>query len=360
MIRSAIIIIIMIMCLAGCTMAPAYKRPDAPVPSSWPSGPAYKQAGSDQAVTAAADMGWREFYTDEKLQQVISLALINNRDLRVATLNIEKARALYRIQRAQILPTVNATGSLNEYKTPSSLSETGEAYNVRVYNANLGISSWEVDFFGRVRSLKDRALEQYLATEHARRSAQISLIAEVANAYLTLAADIENLELARSTLATQESSYNMINRRYELGSSSELDLNQARTRVEAARVDVARYTALTAIDGNALNLLVGTPVPAELLSEKLDATATPKDISVSLSSEVLLQRPDILQAESMLKAANANIGAARAAFFPTINLTTSIGTTSNDLYNLFKAGAGAWSFVPQVILPIFDSGSRWA
>ncbi len=229
-----------------------------------------------------------------------------------------------------------------------------------IYNANLGISSWEVDFFGRVRSLKDRALEQYLATEHARRSAQISLIAEVANAYLTLAADKENLELARSTLAAQESSYNMINRRYELGSSSELDLNQARTRVEAARVDVARYTALTAMDENALNLLVGTPVPAELLSEKLDATATPKDISASLSSEVLLQRPDILQAESMLKAANANIGAARAAFFPTINLTTSIGTTSNDLYNLFKAGAGTWSFVPQVILPIFDSGSRWA
>lgn len=359
MIRSALIIIIMIACLAACTMAPSYKRPEAPVPAAWPTGPAYKGLG-DKTGAAAADMEWREFYTDEKIQKVIDLALNNNRDLRVATLNIEKARALYRIQRAQILPTVNATGSLNEYRTPSDLSETGEAYNVRVYNANLGISSWEVDFFGRIRSLKDKALEQYLATEHARRSAQISLIAEVANAYLTLAADKENLELARSTLKAQESSYSMINRRYELGSSSEVDLNQAKTRVEAARVDVARYTALAAMDENALNLLVGTPVPAELLSEKLDATATPKDISAGLSSEVLLGRPDILQAESMLKAANANIGAARAAFFPTINLTTSIGTTSNDLYNLFKAGAGTWSFVPQVVLPIFDSGSRWA
>jgi len=340
-------------------MAPAYKRPDAPVPASWPTGPAYKDRGADK-TGPGADMGWREFYADEKLQKVIDLALNNNRDLRVAALNIEKARAVYRIQRAQILPTVNANGSLNEYRTPRDISESNEAYNVRLYNANLGISSWEVDFFGRVRSLKDKTLEQYLATEHARRSAQISLIAEVVNTYLTLVADRENLDLARSTLKAQESTYGMINRRYELGSSSELDLNQARTRVEAARVDIARYTALTAIDENALNLLVGTSIPTQLLTDKLNATAEPKDISVGLSSEVLLRRPDILQAEHLLKAANANIGAARAAFFPTISLTTSIGTTSNDLANLFKAGAGTWAFVPQVTLPIFDTGSRWA
>lgn len=360
MIRNAIILITVIGCLAGCTMAPTYKRPDAPVPASWPTGPAYKETGADRAGAAASDMDWREFYADEKLQKVIGLALNNNRDLRVAALNIEKMRALYRVQRAVILPLPNAAGSLNEYRTPADIGENGQAANVRLYNANVGISSWEVDFFGRIRSLKDSALEQYFATEHARRSAQISLISEVAGAYLTLAADRENLKLAHSTLKAQESSYGMIKRRYELGSSSELDLNQARTRVEAARVDVARYTAFTAADENGLNLLVGAPVPADLLSDSLDSVAAPKDVTAGLSSQVLLRRPDILQAESLLKAANANIGAARAAFFPTITLTTSIGTTSNDLAGLFKAGAATWSFVPQVNVPIFNSILLWA
>ncbi len=357
MIRKAIISIIVIACLAGCTMAPAYKRPDAPVPASWPTGPAYKDA--DKAGPAA-DMGWREFYTDEKLRKVIDLALDNNRDLRVAALNIDKMRAAYRVQSVVLLPLPNAAGSLNKYRTPADISEDGRAYNVNVYNANVQISSWEVDFFGRIRSLKDSALEQYFATEHAQRSTQISLISEVAGVYLTLAADRENLKLARSTLEAQESTYTMIKRRYELGSSSELDFNQAQTRVDAARVDVARYTAYTAADENALNLLVGAPVPAELLADSMEAIAAPKDISAGLSSEVLLKRPDILQAESLLKAANANIGAARAAFFPTITLTTSIGTTSNDLSNLFKAGAATWSFVPQVSVPIFNSALLWA
>ena len=360
MIRSAVIIIITIACLAGCTMAPAYKRPDAPVPASWPSGPAYKESGEGQAGAAAADIGWREFYTDEKLQKVIALALDNNRDLRVAAFNIEKTRAVYQISWAVLLPLPNASGSLNEYRVPADISDAGEGKNVRQYNANVGITSWEVDFFGRIRSLKDRALEQYFATEHARHSVQIALIAEVANAYLALAADRENLRLARSTLEAQEATYGMIKRRYELGSSSELDLNQAKTRVEAARVDVARYTALTAMDENALNLLVGAAVPAELLADNLDTVTAPKDLSAGLSSEVLLQRPDILQAESLLKAANANIGAARAAFFPTITLTTSIGTTSNELAGLFKAGAATWSFVPQVTQPIFNSVLLWA
>lgn len=360
MIRNAIIILAMIACLAGCTMAPAYKRPDAPVPAAWPTGPAYKETAAGQAATDASGIGWREFYTDEKLQKVIEAALRNNRDLRVAVLNVEKTRAVYRIQRAVLLPLPNAEGSLNEYRTPADIGENHEAANVRIYNANIGITSWEVDFFGRIRSLKDSALEQYFATEHARRSAQISLISEVANTYLTLAADRENLDLARSTLKAQESTYTMIQRRYELGSSSALDLNQARTRVEAARVDVARYTAVTAIDENALNLLVGAPVPPELLSDSLDAIAAPKDLSPGLSSGVLLKRPDILQAESLLKAANANIGAARAAFFPAITLTTSIGTTSNELAGLFKAGAATWSFVPQVSVPLFNSILLWA
>ncbi len=360
MTRKTIFLTVLAAILTACTMAPEYKRPEAPVPASWPTGPAYKEAVADRAGPAAADMDWREFYTDEKLQKVIEVALANNRDLRVAALNIERVRAAYRVQSAVIFPLPNAAGSLNEYRTPADISDKGEAANVRIYNANVGISSWEIDFFGRIRSLRDSALEQYFATEHARRGAQIALVAEVANAYLTLAADRENLKLARSTLEAQEATYTMIRRRYELGSSSELDLNQARTRVEAARVDVARYTAFTAGDENALNLLAGAPVPADLLADSLDLVAAPKDISAGLSSEVLLKRPDILQAESLLKAANANIGAARAAFFPSITLTTSIGTTSNELAGLFKAGAATWSFVPQVNVPIFNSILLWA
>jgi multidrug efflux system outer membrane protein len=228
------------------------------------------------------------------------------------------------------------------------------------YNVNLGFSSWELDLFGRIRSLKDRALEQYLATEQARRSTQISLVAEVANTYLTLAADHGKLKLAQSTLAAQQASYNLIKRRCEVGASSDLDLRESQTLVDSARVDIAKYTGQVALDENALNLLVGSPVPAELLPGELDEATILKDITTGLSSEILLRRPDILQAENQLKAANANIGAARAALFPRITLTTSIGTASDQLSGLFKTGSAAWTFAPQIVLPIFDAGSRWA
>jgi multidrug efflux system outer membrane protein len=224
----------------------------------------------------------------------------------------------------------------------------------------LGISSWEIDFFGRIRSLKESSLEQYLATEQALRSAQISLMAEVASVYLTYAADGENLKLAQSTLAARLATYNLIQRRFDVGASSALDLRQAQTTVEAARVDVAGYTRLVALDENALNLLVGAPVPPELLPAELNAVTPPKDISPGLASDQLLRRPDILQAENQLKAANANIGAARAAFFPRISLTSSIGTSSMELSGLFKAGSGVWAFAPDITLPIFDAGSRFA
>jgi multidrug efflux system outer membrane protein len=361
MIRNALPIILTIICLAGCTtLAPKYTRPEAPIPANWPSGPAYKDSAVTPGVLAAADIGWREFYVDEQLQKVIGLALNNNRDLRVATLNIERARALYRIQRAELLPTVNAAGIGSRQRLPASVSGTGQSITVEQYSVNLGLSSWELDFFGRIRSLKDRALEQYLATEQARRSAQISMVAEVANVYITLAADRESLKLAQDTLESQEASYRLIQRRFEVGASSELDLRQAQTRVEAARVGVARYTRQVALDENALNLLVGSPVPAELLPGKLDAVKALKDITTGLPSEVLLRRPDILQAENQLKAANANIGAARAAFFPRINLTTIIGTISDELSGLFKSGSGTWTFASQIVLPIFDTRTWWA
>jgi multidrug efflux system outer membrane protein len=305
-------------------------------------------------------VGWHEFYLDERLQKVIGLALKNNRDLRVAALNIERARGLYRIQRAALFPAVNASGDLSEEKLPNFLSPTGKAMTLRYYDAGLGISSWEIDFFGRIRSLKESSLEQYLATEQALRSAQISLMAEVASVYLTYAADGENLKLAQSTLAARLATYNLIQRRFDVGASSALDLRQAQTTVEAARVDVAGYTRLVALDENALNLLVGAPVPPELLPAELNAVTPPKDISPGLASDQLLRRPDILQAENQLKAANANIGAARAAFFPRISLTSSIGTSSMELSGLFKAGSGVWAFAPDITLPIFDAGSRFA
>jgi multidrug efflux system outer membrane protein len=342
--------------LGGCSLAPTYTRPEAPVPASWPAS-----AGSqaDKTKEAAADVPWKEFIVDEKLQKVVGLALSNNRDLRVAALNVERTQALYRIQRAELLPSVNAGAVFSKERVPGILSGSGQPKTTELYNVNVGISQWEIDLFGRIRNLSDAALEQYFAVEQARASAQIALVAEVANVYLALAADRENLKLAQSTLETQQETYEMIRRRAEVGASSDLDLRQAQTRADAARVDIARYTSQVALDENALRLLVGSPVPPELLPDALDDVAAPRDFAPGLPSEVLQRRPDILQAEAQLRAAHANIGAARAAFFPRITLTTSIGTTSDQLSGLFKSGSETWSFIPQIVMPIFDART-WA
>jgi multidrug efflux system outer membrane protein len=346
---------------AGCTMAPKYTRPKAPVPAEWPNGAAY-QAGqlspSTSAVTNAPEVSqlrWQEFFSDEKLRQVIGMALTNNRDLRIATLNVERSRAMYGIQRAELLPAVNATGSATKQRIPANVEGFPEPMTIENYGVNLGVASWEIDFFGRIRSLKDEALQEYLATDQACRSAQILLISSVADAYLTLAADQENLKLAETTLAAQRSTYDMIKRRYNLGLVPELNLHQAEMQVDAALGDAARYTQLVAQDKNALNLLLGVPAPDELLPAELSGVTPPKEISPGLSSEVLLRRPDVLQAEELLKAANADIGAARAAFFPQISLTAAIGTSSSELSGLFKAGSGAWSYGPQIVMPVFDA-----
>lgn len=360
MIRNTLLITLAIVCFAGCTMAPHYTRPAPPVPAEWPTGPAYKETAGGQSGPAAAEIGWREFYVDEKLQKVITIALGNNRDLRVAALNIEKARALYRIQRAELFPTVYAAGSGSEQRQPAAVSISGGSMVVRQYSVGLAFTDYELDLFGRVRSLKDQALEQYLSTEQARRSVQITLIAEVANTFLTLAADRERLTLARDTLQSQEASYKLIQHRFGVGVSSGLDLRQAQTRVDAARVDIALYTGRVAQDENALALLVGLSVPAELLPDQLGADTVLNDITIGLPSEELLKRPDILQAEHLLKAAHANIGAARAAFFPRITLSTAFGTVSPQLSGLFKSGSDTWGFAPQVTLPIFDAGRNRA
>ena len=346
--------------LAGCSMAPRYSRPDAPVPASWPTGPAYQSGAAPAGETAAADLQWSRFFVNPQLQKLIGLALANNRDLRVAALNVEKSRARFRIRRADQLPTVEAAGSGVVQRLPADLSPTGEAMISRNYNLSLGLSSYEIDFFGRIRSLTDQALQQFLATEQARRSFQVGLVAEVGNNYLTLAADRERLELARDTLANQKAAYGLVQSRFAAGAASQLDLRQAQTSVDSARGDVARFTGLVAQDENLLALVVGAQVPTALLPTGLGAAENLRELPPGVPSEVLQRRPDVMQAELQLMAANANIGAARAAFFPRITLNTTIGTSSNQLTGLFAPGSLAWGFVPQITLPIFDSGRNKA
>ncbi|NPU83326.1 MAG: efflux transporter outer membrane subunit [Syntrophaceae bacterium] len=341
--------------LGGCTLAPEYTRPASPVPADWPAGAAYKETKAAAPAPAASELPWREFITDERLRKVIETSLSNNRDLRLAILNVEKAEALYGVQRASLLPSVNATGSVYRERIPADLSSSGTDVISRKNSVTAGVSAWEIDFFGRLQSLKDEAWEQYLATDQDRRSAQIMLVSAVANAYFALAADRENLKLAAATLEAQETTYNLVRKRHDVGLVSALTLRQAQSQVEAARGSVARYTQLVAQDENALHLLAGSPLPPGLLPESLTRITPPAEIASGLSSDPLLKRPDVLAAEHRLKAAHANIGAARAAFFPRISLSTTIGTASAELSGLFRAGSAAWTFAPQIVLPIFDA-----
>jgi len=344
-----------VLLFGGCSLAPEYRQPAAPVPETWPAGPAYDNAQDTSGAPVPAHLPWRSFFADKRLVQVIETALENNRDLRIAALNVQRARAIYGIQRAALYPAVDATATGSKERLPADLSSSGDATTQERYEVNLGIAAWEIDFFGRLRSLRDQALEAYLATEEARRSAQILLVSEVAKAYLAMAADTENLELASTTLETQQESHFIVKRRYEVGIATELDLRRSQTQVDTARRDVALYTQFVAQDRNALELLTGTPVPAALLPPELSVLEPAGEISAGISSEVLLTRPDIQAAEHRLKGANANIGAARAALFPRVSLTTAIGTASAELSGLFDSGSETWLFAPRAVLPIFDA-----
>ena len=355
------------LCLAcACTMEPRYRAPPLPVPDQWPipattpaaapAGPA-EPAEPEAQTLATRDIGWRDFFVDPRLQQLIAAALANNRDLRVAVLNIEVARAQYRIQRAAEMPTIDATGSFTREELPPSLTYGTTSFTGNIFQAGVGITTFEIDLFGRVRSLTHAALEQYLAQEEARRSAQLSLIAEVANAYLTLASDRDLQRLAQQTLQSQEASFELTQKSHHAGTTSGLDLAQAQTTVEQARADAARYQGNVAQDIDALTLLVGAPVDPAWLPEQFDAkTMGLEALPAGLPSGVLLRRPDVLEAEHTLRAANGNIGAARAAFFPDISLTANIESASEQLSNLFKAGTGTWTFMPQIVMPLFHAG----
>jgi len=348
-----LVVAVTIATTSACSLMPEYLRPQAPVPETFPN----TDPKAASSATQLSDIPWQDYFADAQLREVIGLALNNNRDLRVAALNIEKARALYRVQRADLFPRVGITGTETAQRLPGDLTASGNATTTHQYSATIGFSAYELDFFGRIRSLNAQAFEQYLATEEAKRSAQISLVAEVANAWLTLAADKERLALARNTLETRQKSYELIRRTFEVGVGSALDVRQAETLMEGSRADVARYTAQEAKDANALALITGTPVSANLLPTKLsDAVSAITEVPAGVPSEVLTRRPDVLQAERILRAANANIGAARAAFFPSITLTTGAGIASDSLGGLFSGGGGTWSFIPQIKLPIFEAG----
>lgn len=341
--------------LGGCSLAPDYNRPKAPVPDKWPQGEAYRDAGAAPGAPAAADLSWKVFFADQRLDKIIQMALNNNRDLRLAALNVDRARALYGIQRAELLPAVSLGALGQKQHTAAELTSSTSTRTTEQYSVNLGVASWEIDFFGRIRSLKDQALQEYLATEQARRSAQIALVSETARTYLTLAADRENLKLARATARSQQDAYDLVKNRFDAGMATELDLRRAETPLQTARVNIASYKQLTAQDINALNLLAGGTVPKELLPDGLDSLAPPREIAAGLPSRVLLNRPDIMAAEHRLKGAYASIGAARAAFFPRITLTASAGTASNQLSGLFGSTSDAWTFAPRIIMPIFDA-----
>jgi len=358
--------------LTGCaTMAPKYERPAAPVPAAFPTGDAYPTAES--SAQPVSELGWQAFFTDPKLRSVIAEALAENRDLRVAIINIQEARQQYKVQGAAELPTLNGSASATYEHTPSdvALGSIGSAFkgfaipkggvNFQEYAASVGISDYELDLWGRVRSLTKQALEQYLSTVEARRETQITLVSEVATDYLTYAADLQRLKVAKDTLASNQKTYDLTVAKFNAGVSSEVDVRQAETTLEQARSSVSVYTTQAAQDVNALTLVVGAAVDPTLLpTGQDDSLPTLADIPAGVSSAVLLSRPDVLEAEHTLKGYNANIGAARAAFFPTVSLTASGGGSSINLTHLFNANNGAWSFQPNVTLPIFDSGANLA
>jgi multidrug efflux system outer membrane protein len=338
-----------VLLLAGCaSMAPSYERPAPPVAASF----------TDPTATGtrpAADIDWQSFFVDERLKRLIALALQNNRDLRVAVLNIEAARANYGVRRADLYPTIGA--GLTGQRGPSQL--TGQLQTV--FSAGIQLSAWELDLFGRIRSLGDAAAAQYLASEEGRKAAQISLVAAVANTYLSLLADEELLAITRDTLATREDSFRLNKLKFDNGAASELDLRQAESLLESGKVTLAAVTRQRALDENALVLLIGQPLPADLPPPlSIGEQRLAADLPAGLPSEVLTRRPDVRQAEQQLIAANANIGAARAAFFPRISLTGSVGSVSSELDGLFKSGSKAWSVSGNLLQPIFDAGRNSA
>ena len=376
--------------LGGCTLIPDYLRPDLPVTPAYPTGPAYTDTKLPSAQTgpAAVTVGWRAFFPDRRLQALIAISLNNNRNLRVAALNVEKAQAQFRVQRSDLFPHISLTG-IGQYGTlpestsiassgaggssaastgvanavassPTSLQTTAPTHiSYRYYNVGLGFAAYELDVFGRLRSQTTQAFEQYLSTAETARSTQISLVAEVASAYLSTVVDAALSKITEETVKSEQSAYDLTNTQFQGGITTLLSVRQAQTTLETAKANLSLYARQAAQDENALVLLLGQPIPADLPPGLgLDQQDVLSNLNAGLPSDLLLQRPDIRAAEHTLLAANASIGAARAAFFPSISLTTSGGVAGNQLSRLFTGGGLTYSFSPQINLPIFTAGQN--
>lgn len=343
--------------LSGCSFAPVHQQPEAPIPTQWPG----QGATAQQPVSSVATLDWQGFIVDGKLRQLTELALTNNRDLRQTLLNVEAARAIYRVQRADRLPGIDLQAGGTRQRIPGDLSGTGRAGTQGSYQAGVGLAAFELDLFGRVRSLSESALNEYLATEDAARAARISLAGEVVDAYLARDGAQRRRLLSERTLKSREASLRLVAARREAGTATALDHEEARSLLEEARAELERNEREFRQAGNALLLLTGVNDLGPYLSEQPEAaTMLVQDIAAGLPSELLERRPDIRAAEHRLRARNADIGAARAAFFPRISLTGFLGSSSAELSDLFGSGQRAWSFAPQISLPIFDGGRNRA
>ena len=361
---TSIILMALASLLGGCSLAPLHERPEAPVSATYPSGPAYDGAASSAAPSSAADIGWQAFFRDPLLHRLIDISLSGNRDLRQAALNVEAARARYRVQEADLVPRLGASADGAVQRVPAGLSPAGAATVQRSYKV-AGVVSWEIDLWGRIRNLSEQALESYLAQDETRMASQLSLVAEVASTYLTLRANQELLSLTRDTLVARQRSFELTAQLAEAGTASRIDLHRAEMALRTAEAQLAMYARQAARDRNALVLLQGQPLTPEL-SRQLDEAATlpdglvPADLPAGTPSDLLVRRPDVRAAEHQLRGANANIGAARAAFLPSIGLTGAAGTASASLDGLFDAGSQAWSFMPRITIPIFHGGALQA
>ncbi|WKD25851.1 efflux transporter outer membrane subunit [Pseudoalteromonas sp. KG3] len=341
-----------VLVLSACQMAPVLEDIQLPVPDS------YAVQGEQGNI---ADLNWQQFFANEKLQRLIELTLQHNKDIKLAALNVQQVRALYQIEDSALYPAIDFSASGNRQRVPADLSSTGNAQITQSYSATVGMTAYELDLWGKIRNQSDQALQTLYASEQAQTSVKISLISELVNAWLNYAADKEQLALAMETLESQQQSLTLTEKTYALGAASKLTLAQIQSTVATAKVDIANYQRLLKRDKNALDLLVGQSVTTQLLPvESLDEVLNFPTVPVGLPSELLEQRPDIKAAEFKLLAANANIGVAKAAFFPSISLTANAGSASSELDNLFSGGTGTWSFIPSINLPIFNMGRNQA
>jgi len=353
-----------VVALAGCTMIPKYHRPTTNISQAWPSVPGYASAQATNAAVPAADIGWQDFFRDPRLRRLIEIALTNNPDLQAAVYNVQQSRALYHVQQDQLIPVVNVNGSASRTRTPNffggSTNGTPPALTYNEFAANLGVTSYEIDLFGRIRSLRRQALETYFATDAARKSAQIALVAQIASAYLSEQEAAQQLAVSREMLDAARQTFDLTKRSVDAGVLSQFDLNTASTQFQAASAAVTGYAQQLAEASDELTFLLGEPLPADLVpTPEFNPQICLSDIPEGLPSDLLERRPDVVEAEHQLKAANANIGAARAAFFPVITLTGSAGYASSSLQSLFEPASAAWGISPQIVWPVFASGTAY-